>query len=1101
MITVPKGSPKSFLHINGGKLITIYISLGVKLMFDYSKLKDITFYKDHVLPAHSDHIAYPNEGCLRSGVNPFRFSLNGLWKFFYSKNLNEKPEGFENPTYDCHLWTEIQVPAHIQLQGYDKPAYVNTQYPWDGREEIWDGEIPTEYNPVGSYVKYFTVPASMTGQPLFISFQGVESGFALWLNGQYVGYSEDSFTPSDFELTPYLANGENKLAVQVFKWTSSSWAEDQDFYRFSGIFRDVWLYTKPAVHVDDLKIRTILKGDTSDQLQHMDNTGTVYNTGELSVAVKGHGHGKIHARLLELPLYTFPGSDRISDDSAAFTGEFEFEAGSGFLTLPIKNPRLWSAEKPHLYELLLTVMNEQGQVTEVIAESVGFRRFEIKDGIMCLNGKRIVFKGVNRHEFDSRTGRVPNAANILQDLVTMKQHNINAIRTSHYPNDSMLYRLCDVYGLYLIDETNMETHGSWEAAFRYDDPSLIIPGDKPNWQGALLDRVQNMYQRDKNHPCILIWSCGNESCGGSVIKKMSDLFHSLDPSRLVHYEGIFHDRTYNDTSDMESQMYTPVAQIKEFLSEHRDKPFICCEYTHAMGNSCGGMHKYTDLTDEEPLYQGGFIWDYIDQTITRKDRYGQDFQAYGGDFGERPTDYNFSANGIVYGKDRKPSPKMQEIKFNYQNIALKVDRNSVLVKNKHLFTDTGQFDCMATLAENGHVIRKAWLETSVEPLTEKRYILPDEISAESSELNTALAEYTVTVSFLLKEDTLWAHKGHEIAFGQYVYHAPGCLMAVGSEERDGELHVIHGKNNLGIKGRDFDVLFSYVSGGLVSYRWRGTEMIETIPKPNFWRAPVDNDEGSGMMMRYGQWKLASMYLSHNNFFAEGASLFSAELPNIVEKDTTVAITYTYYLPTVPAAICKVTYTVSEDGTVEVQLSYDPKENPDHALSDTLPPMPEFGMIMKINADYNQIEWYGLGPDETYADRYLGGKLGIYRNNVTDNVAKYIVPQETGNKIGVRWAKVTDKDGKGLLFSCTDKDSPSSDPCDTGMYFSALPWTPHEMENARHPYELPPIHYTVIRASLAQMGVGGDDSWGARVHPEYLLETEKKLEFRFTFRGI
>ncbi len=1032
-------------------------------MFDYNKIKDITFFKEHVLPAHSDHVYFPDEPSLRAGENPFRHSLNGIWKFSYGRNLDETIEGFEGLDFNCRNWSEIRVPTHIQMEGYDVPAYVNTQYPWDGREDIWDGEIPSEFNPTASYVKYFHVPEHMRGQALYISFQGVESGMALWLNGQYVGYSEDSFTPSDFNLTPYLVDGENKLALQVYKWTSGSWAEDQDFYRFSGIFRDVYLYTKPAVHIDDLKVQALL-----------DDT---YTKGELKIDIKAQGAGNVRMVLSEMPLYRFPGStitDLSEDLNKEFAkAEFALSEGKGQLTLPVEGMKLWSAEEPNLYELLLTVLDDEGHVTEVIAEGVGFRRFEMKDRLMCLNGKRIVFKGANRHEFSSKAGRVPQADELLLDIVTMKRYNINAIRTCHYPNDSPLYRLCDVYGLYLIDETNMETHGSWDAVMRGGGCELAIPGDKPQWEAALLDRVNSIYQRDKNHPSILIWSCGNESYGGSVIKKMSDKFRALDDTRLVHYEGVFQDRRYNDTSDMESQMYTPVSTIKSFLSKHRDKPFICCEYAHAMGNSCGAMHKYTDLTDTDPLYQGGFIWDYIDQTITKKDRYGREFQAYGGDFGERPTDYNFSANGIVYGADRAPSPKMQEVKFNYQNITAETRKDTVLVKNKNLFVNTNAYRCVVTLARNGVLIKQAELPTAVPPLSEQEYALPIAAPVQPG-------EYTVTVSFRLKTDTLWADAGHEIAFGQHVYTISENTAQKGYQCRK-PVKVIKGKVNIGIKGENFDALFSYLSGGLVSYRYGGVEMIEGIPKPNFWRAPVDNDEGNGMPMVYGQWKLASLYLSHKSFIAPKQEGYDPGDPKLEVHKTHASVTYSYVLPTAPATYCQVRYTVYGDGTIETTLIHDPIKE----LAD----MPEFGMIMKINADYNQLEWYGMGPEETYADRCMGAKLGIYRNQVSDNVADYIVPQETGNKVGVRWAKVTDKRGRGLLF---EGDS---------MSFSALPWTPHEMENARHPYELPQIHYTVIRAAMMQMGIAGDDSWGSPTHPEYLIHADKRLEFTFRFRGI
>ena len=552
---------------------------------------------------------------------------------------------------------------------------------------------------------------------------------------------------------------------------------------------------------------------------------------------------------------------------------------------------------------------------------------------------------------------------------------------------------------------------------------------------------------------------------------MSQFFRNTDPTRLVHYEGLCHDRRYNDTSDMESQMYPSVEAIKEFLAKDDSKPFICCEYTHAMGNSCGAMHKYTDLTDTEPKYQGGFIWDYIDQSIYKKDRYGKEFQAYGGDFGERPTDYNFSGNGIAYGGNRDASPKMQEVKFNYQNITAEVSADSVKVINKNLFVNTDIFDCKVTVAKNGKVIRKASLATAVAPLSEETYALP--FAKEEKP-----GEYAVTVSFHLKEDKAWAESGHEVAFGQYVYQVeePKKTCPEG-------VKVIRSTHNIGVRGAHFEVLFSVLNGGLVSYKYAGKEMIEAIPKPNFWRAPTDNDCGNLMGMRYGQWKIASMYLSHKDF--RQGPYGPGNEPEVEGNEKTVKVTYTYLMPTTPLSECRLSYEVSGDGRVKTTLSYDPVKE----LGD----MPEFGVIFKFNADYDRVEWYGLGEAETYSDRKKGAKLGIYANKVADNIARYMVPQECGAKEEVRWAKVTDRKGRGMLFEMDENNGP--------MMFSALPYTPHEMENAMHPYELPEVHYTVVRVAKDQMGIGGDDSWGARTHEEYLLETDKKMEFSFVFKGL
>ena len=1028
------------------------------MSFEIKKIHDPKFFKENCMAAHSDHVAYADEKEAEERKSSFRLPLDGVWKFHYARNYAQTVSGFEAEDFDCKCWEDIRVPAHIQMEGYDIPQYVNIQYPWDGREDVWRDAVPSEFNPVASYVKYFTLPEGFKKNGLYISFQGVESGFALWLNGQYVGYSEDSFTPSDFDLTPYVKEGENKLAVQVFKWTSSSWCEDQDFYRFSGIFRSVYLYTMPKVHVYDLKVQPVV-----DE--------AVLNA-DLLVTMQMRGEGK--ARL------TLTGSRNYSvleekEEQIIFSEELPVSEGEVHFEKEVKKPDLWSAEIPNLYTLTIECFDQNGERSELVSQRIGFRRFEMKDGIMTLNGKRIVFKGVNRHEFSSKTGRAVTREEVLKDIVTMKQNNINAIRTCHYPDASIIYDLCDEYGLYMIAENNLESHGSWDAAMHGSVPKdTIVPGDNMDWEPMMLDRVNSCYQRDKNHPAVLIWSVGNESYGGKVMFDMSEKFRALDPYRLVHYEGIFNDRRYEATSDMESQMYTSVENVKKFLAEHKEKPFIMCEYTHAMGNSCGAMHKYTDLTDTEPRYQGGFIWDYIDQSILKKDRYGKDFQAYGGDFLERPTDYNFSGNGICYGGDRDPSPKMQEVKFNYQNISILFEKEGKFtVVNKNLFANTDRFRCVAVLQKNGVVVKKQEIETTVPPLSTKDYEIPFAIlrADDKDQKKDPDAEYTLTVSFRLKEDMSWADAGHEVAFGQKIYKK---IPAFHASEKP--IRVVHGKVNIGVKGEDFDCLFSMLSGGLVSYRYAGKEMIEKIPMPNFWRAPVDNDNGSMAPARYAQWKIASMYISHRN-----GGMFDNVPTKVEEKDNTVTVTYTYFMPTTPAGKCQVSYTVFGDGTIETKLMYDPVEG--------LPDMPEFGMMFQFNADYDNLTWYGMGSEETYADRRHGAKLGIYSSKVADNMAKYLVPQECGNKVGVRYARIADAKGRGMMFEGDE------------LSFSALPYTPHELENAAHVYELPQVHHTIVRVALAQMGVGGDDSWGSLVHPEYHIDVTKPLEFTFRFKGI
>ncbi len=1008
--------------------------------FRYDMIVDPLCYKQGCVPLHSDHRFYRTEAEQDAETSSFRYDLNGLWRFHYAENYQQIVPGFEKLDYSCKSWDYIRVPSHIQMEGYDAPQYVNTQYPWEGHESLVPGQIPEDFNPVATYVKYFTLPHTMEAERVFLMLEGAESAVAVWLNGTFVGYHEDSFTHAEFEMTKYLCPGENKLAVQVFKWCQGSWCEDQDFYRFSGLFRDVYLYSIPVTHVWDLHIQAIPAED--------------FHTAQFSVDAQVYGSGTMTVSLSD-------GCNTLYEEVQKAEGLIRFAAS-------IPSPRLWSCEDPFLYDCKITLADETGAECEYICEKVGFRLFQLKDSVMYLNGHRIVFKGVNRHEFNSLRGRSLLKEDVEEDLRIIKQNNINAIRTSHYPNASWLYRLCDQYGLYLMDETNLESHGTWDVVRGPEDVANIVPNDHAQWKNMLLERARSMYERDKNHPSVLIWSCGNESYGGSVIYEMSQFFRKEDPTRLVHYEGIGNDRRYPDTSDIESQMYTPVKDIEEFLKIHRDKPFICCEYAHAMGNSCGALHKYTDLAKREQLYQGGFIWDFADQSILTKNRFGEDYFAYGGDFDDRPTDYHFSGNGLVSG-DRRLTPKMQEVKFLYQNIDLLVSQDQVEIRNNNSFTNTRNWECRVEVKYFGTTVQRKVLCTDVAPLGVRVY--PLELQPQ-----TRPGSYTITVSFHLRNDECWAKAGHEIAFGQTCYE-----IAKPKSLEQSPITVIKSKRNIGVRGEGFEVLFSLTKGGLVSYRYGGKELLDAMPKPNFWRAPTDNDLGSLMAARYGQWKLASLYLDNRRIDGENVQ----SLPwHLEEKEHSVLICMRHWLPTAPESFCDLSYEVFGDGKVTITLQYDPVPG--------LSRMPEFGVLFQLKADFDCLTWYGLGPDDTYADRKHGAKVGLYRSRVHENMPPYLVPQECGNKEEVRFASVTDTRGRGILFESEHNRN---------FCFSALPYTPHQLEEAAHPYELPRIVHTNVRVAMAQMGVGGDNSWGARTHDEYLIPKDQKLCFTFSFRGI
>ncbi len=1000
--------------------------------FDYTILDDPRRFAEHRMPGHSDHRFFDPDG-----AEPV-CSLNGDWFYRWSPNVAEAQRalaGFERSETDCTGWDTIRVPGHVELQGHGAPQYVNIQYPWDGAEALRPGDTPTRYNPVSTYVRSFTLPERFRGRRVYLSFQGAESALAVWLNGTYIGFGEDAFTPSEFEVTDALTEGENKLAVQVFRYTCASWCEDQDFFRFSGLFRDVLLYAIPRVHVFDLDLRQSVEADLS--------------CAALRVTPAATAPGRAVCTL-------FDGSKAVARVAGALDAA---------LTFRVPHPRLWSAEEPTLYRLEIEVLDADDVPTERIEEQIGFRRFEIRDGLMLLNGRRIVFRGVNRHEFSAQNGRCVTEAETERDIITMKRNNINAIRCSHYPNQTFFYRLCDRYGLYVIDETNLEAHGSWSmlAAGQITNDEHV-PGDNPDWEARLVSRAESMLRRDRNHACVLIWSCGNESYGGTNFQAISRYFHRMD-DRPVHYEGATVDTRHPEISDIFSNMYFPAEEIRDLLARDSSKPAISCEYGHAMGNSFGGQDRYIRLSEEVPAYQGGFIWDYIDQALLTRDRFGQPYLGYGGDFDDRPCDYDFSGDGLVYADTRVPSPKMQEVKYLYQPLRIEVGRDSVTVRNRSLFTNSAAYACRVTLAREGKTLSEAPLATAAAPGAAETYPLP-------LSLPDAPGEYTVTVSFHLREDTLWAEKGHEIAFGQGVFGqyepAPGRIQ---------HMEIIEGGWNIGFRGEEFQILFSKLHGGLISYRYKGRELLQSIPAPNFWRAPTANDRGNFLAARRGQWKLASQYLT------------AKEIPATLGPDWTRpagcrregnAVIYTYLMPTAPQTACTLRYTVEPDGTVEATLESDAP------LSLGAPI--EFGLLFKMRADCDRVRWYGLGPAETYADRKQGAKLSVYENRVADNMAGYLVPQECGAKQGVRWASVTDEGGLGLLFM------------GDGMQFSALPYTPFELENAAHPHELSPAHYTVIRAALGSLGVGGDDSWGRLTLPQYELDAAP-LRFTCRFRAV
>lgn len=1002
---------------------------------DKSWLSNPEIFAVNRISAYSDHVYYERLDEARKSSNmSLRQYLNGTWKFQYNQNPEERQKNFYQLDYDCSSWGAIQVPGHIQLQGYGQPQYTDSAYPWDGYEEVSPPNVPRENNPVGSYMKKFDLDQSMLNNSVYISFQGVEIAFYVWLNGHFIGFSEDSFTPADFELTPYIRNKDNKLAVEVYQRSSASWLEDQDFWRLSGIFRDVYLYTKPSIHVNDLSVETNL----------------FHNHTEAELVLNLSMIGDYDCFNATLLLEDREGRKVLKEKYN------NIKSKTLKMSANIDNPNLWSAEIPYLYTAYILIYDKEDNLIEVVPQHVGFRQFEMKNNLMLINGKRIVFKGVNRHEFNCHSGRSISKEDMLWDIKTLKRNNINAVRTSHYPNNSYWYTLCDMYGIYVIDEMNLETHGTW---YVMDEifPDTAIPKDDKTWEPAILDRAKSMYERDKNHPSILIWSIGNESYGGEVLYNVSNYFREKDKSRLVHYEGVFNDRTFNSTSDMESQMYSKPQDVEKYLTSNPQKPFILCEYMHAMGTSLGGMKDYINLEREYQLYQGGFIWDFIDQGLIKKNNTGEDFIAYGGDFGDYPTDFNFCLNGIVYA-DRKETPMLQEVKYLYQNIDIYPDVNEILLVNNNLFLDTSCFILFYKVLCEGECIYSHQVKPNVSPGDSEKIKIQLPINYEENK------EYVLHASLVLKEDTRWASKGFEIAFGEGVIkdrkvHLPNLNKG---------LSLVNGTTNIGILGKDFNVQFSRETGLLHSLVYSGREMIKTPPKPNYWRALTDNDKGMGSGFSLIPWLSASMY----------PKCYSVEL--VQNNDYSVSVITKFKLSIHAESYETISYTIFEDGTIKVHLEY--------SGVNTLPDMPIHSLMFKMPSDYKHLAWYGNGPLESYKDRSSGARILRYDNEVGENSSLSGVPQEAGNKTEVRWVCISDNIGHGLKLEMF------KNPFECNI----SPYTAFEIENAEHYHELPKSFNTVITVAGEQMGVGGDDSWGAPVRDKYKI---KNSSFDFLIKPL
>lgn len=1003
--------------------------------FSLEWLVDPRVFAVNRLRPFSDHAIFASTEEAHQKASSLKKSLRGAWRLHFAPNPEAAPLDFWREGFDDAAFDTVQVPGHLELQGYGRVQYVNTQYPWDGLEQLAIGETPREHNTVGCYVKRFSLTAAEAASRVVLTMEGVEAAAAIWLNGKFVGYGEDCFTSAHYDVSGIAHAGENRLCVACFQRCSGSWLNDQDFWRFSGIFRDVTLTFEPKAHVTDLFVHTPLNDDFTQARLELEAELRLPESGAALTVTLTAPDGR------QVLQHTCPAQTQTA------------------LSFPVEHPLLWNGETPHLYTLTLTLSDAAGAVYEVAVTEVGFRRFEIKDKLMLLNGKRIVFHGVNRHEFHRERGRVLTEADMMQDITLMKRHHINAVRTCHYPNDSRWYRLCDRYGIYLIDETNLETHGTWG----YPGADKVgyaeaLPGNHPEWRDAVVDRGLNMLERDKNHASILIWSCGNESFGGKDLFDLSETLRHRDPSRVIHYEGITWDQRYPGTSDVYSRMYCKPAEIEQYLQNDPQKPFINCEYIHAMGNSLGGMHLYSALEDKYPMYQGGFIWDWVDQGLRIKAPNGSERIAYGGDFGERPTDYNFIGNGIVLA-DRSLTPKMQEVKFLFQPANLQPDETGVTIRNRRLFESLDDLLLAWSTELNGEVMDSG--------LATLPHIAPDETAHVELPLEIPEDEgdVTLTCRLVAKTDGTFFHREDEVAVGQTLLRSGDAPLPQAPSARG----LVRGSFNVGMHNEKLSALFTLARCGLTSLKnAAGKEMLLQPPKLSLFRAPTDNDQGNRDSCRQAIWHVLSEH-----------AFIEIEKVDVQEKQLTLVVRYSH--PLLPGCDLHVTYVCEEADSVKVTLDFPGAPG----QSD----LPAFGLSFLLDASLTHVDYYGVGPMETYADRCSGGVLGRFHYEVQDNLVPYMKPQECGNRMGVRTLSVTDDQGAGVVVEAID----------TPLEISVLPWTAEQLEAAGHYDELQAPSRTVLDIALKRKGVGGDDSWGAPVHPEFCIPADQPLKLSFRLK--
>ena len=988
---------------------------------------------------HTHFFAYENAEKAGSDVkeNSKNFmSMNGSWKFFWVKNADQRPTDFWKVGYNDKGWDDMKVPAVWELNGYGDPIYVNIGYPWRNQYKNNPPHVPTEKNHVGSYRREFVIPADWSGKDIVAHFGAVSSNMYLWVNGKFVGYSEDSKLEAEFDLTPYVKPGQkNLIAFQVFRWCDGSYFEDQDFFRYTGVARDCYLYARNKKRIDDIRVVPDLDAE--------------YKSGSLTVNLSLKGNAAVSLELLD------------AANKTVATAEVK-GAGKQSSVIRVDNPNKWTAETPYLYTLRAT-LKEGGKVTEVVPLKVGFRKIELKNSQLLVNGQPVLIKGADRHEMDPDGGYVVSRERMIQDIQIMKKFNLNAVRTCHYPDDSFWYDLCDKYGIYVVAEANLESHG-----MGYEEATLA---KVPSFKKTHLERNQRNVQRNYNHPSIIFWSLGNEAGYGSNFEAAYDWVKKEDPSRAVQYER----SGYEGKTDIHCPMYLNYKDcIKYCEDDSKTKPLIQCEYAHAMGNSEGGFKEYWDLVRKYPKYQGGFIWDFVDQSCRWTGKNGKMIYAYGGDFNRfDASDNNFCDNGLI-SPDRVPNPHMYEVGYFYQNIwttAADLKAGELNVYNENFFRDLSAYALEWEVMKNGIVVRTGRVDNL--------NVAPQQTAKIKLDLGKtcACAEWLLNVRYVQKQREGLIPAGHIVAKDQLVlneYKAPAMtLQNVTDMNIQTALPRIDDANSqcVMIEGENFNIQFAKADGFMDKYMVDGLDMIKEGAKltPNFWRAPTDNDFGAGLQQKYAVWKNPEFKLtSLKSEMKDGLAVVSAE----------------YEMPSVSAGTkLQLTYEINNRGAVKVNQKLVAEKGA--KVSNIF----RFGMQMVMPKSFENISYYGRGPVENYIDRKWATELGVYNQTVTDQFYAYIRPQENGNKTDIRWWKQLNEAGRGLQFVA---EAPFS--------ASALHYTIESLDSGwekkqEHSNEVEPADLTNFLIDKVQMGLGCVDSWGAIPREEYMLPYG---DYEFTF---